>query len=173
MGRYQKEYPRDENGRIIIRAEHICKKNIFDFDSGTDFFLADYSTILDEVSKEVLDVNRSIAGKIVKAFLGKVKERINAGFTVKLHPLCVVGVYHFPGGRDRTSFGRTTKSYPAKKLYFKFDNAIRMQNAYDNRQLKNKAKGLTPEMIEQRRKNLMDYFRKKRQEKEANNKVKE
>lgn len=160
----RKELPRREDGRIIIdKPESVKKMNLLDLDENLDYFLSSYSSLVKEISKEVLDVDISIIRKIINTFLDKVKQRVDAGFTVKLLPLGVIGVYHYPGGYKRKPFGREALSYPCRKLYFRFSSKIRIQNQYDNKQLKYKAKGLTPEMMEERRRKVMEFYRRKRE----------
>jgi len=150
----KKELPRDNNGRIILG----CKKTIQPkhLDEGLDYFKSSVSTLYDEISKEVLDVDKSIISKIIKCYQRKVAERIMAGFSVDLGAIGIAWVYHRPGGKERRVWGKDTTLPPKRILMFSYRTNIKAKQDKANADMKYEFRGITPEERAARRQRFIN-----------------
>ena len=152
MGK-MKELPRDENGRVIFKSHKTKPTKL---DNNVDYFKSKISSIYEEISNEVLDVDINIIGKIIKCYQDKVAERIKAGFSVEMGSLGMAWVYHKPGGRKSRAWGFDSISFPKRVLRFNYRGKIEAHINKVNNDLKCEAKGITPEERLARRQRFID-----------------
>ena len=149
---------RDENGRIMLG----CKKRIQPkhLDEGLDYFKSSNSSLYDEISKEVLDVDRNIISKIIKCYQQKAAERLMAGFSVDLGAIGIAWVYHRPGGKARRVWGKETTLPPKRILMFNYRTVIKAKIDKANADMKYEFRGITPEERLARRQRFIDMRKK-------------